>query len=109
MAHVIDAEQMDDEGESRASALATRLRRRDRHGLVALRPQGSPFRALSVVTQRYNLDPEIEYHRAREITIAARRPLPVQVDGDHIGQTPMTFVAVPGALRALLPEKTRRA
>jgi len=55
------------------------------------------------VTQRYNLDPEIEYHRAREIKISARRPLPVQVDGDHIGQTPMTFTAVPGALRALLP------
>jgi diacylglycerol kinase (ATP) len=65
---------------------------------------GAPFRALSVVTQRYNLDPEIEYHRAREIKISARRPLPVQVDGDHIGQTPMTFTAVPGALRALLPE-----
>jgi diacylglycerol kinase family enzyme len=63
----------------------------------------APFRALSVVTQRYNLDPEIEYHRAREITISARRPLPVQVDGDHIGQTPMTFTAMPGALRALLP------
>ncbi len=63
----------------------------------------APFRALSVVTQRYNLDPEIEYHRAREITISARHPLPVQVDGDHIGQTPMTFTAVPGALRALLP------
>lgn len=32
-----------------------------------------------------------------------RGPLPVQVDGDHIGQTPMTFEAVPGALRALMP------
>jgi diacylglycerol kinase (ATP) len=33
----------------------------------------------------------------------ARRRLPVQVDGDHIGETPMTFQAVPGALIALLP------
>ncbi|HJZ48081.1 MAG TPA: diacylglycerol kinase family protein [Roseiflexaceae bacterium] len=63
----------------------------------------APLRALSVVRRRYSLDPEIEYHRAREIKISARRPLPVQVDGDHIGQTPMTFAAVPGALRALLP------
>ena len=31
------------------------------------------------------------------------RPLPVQVDGDHIGYTPMTFESAPGALRALLP------
>src|SRR4051812_33502501 len=63
----------------------------------------APLRALSVITQSYNLDPKIEYHRAREVKISARRPLPVQVDGDHIGQTPMTFSAVPGALRALLP------
>src|SRR6266487_4363677 len=40
----------------------------------------APFRALSVVTQRYNLDPEIEYHRARDVKITARRPLAVQVD-----------------------------
>jgi YegS/Rv2252/BmrU family lipid kinase len=63
----------------------------------------APFRALSLFTRRYSVDPDIEYHRAREIKISARRPLPVQVDGDHIGQTPMTFAAVPGALRALLP------
>src|SRR6266545_2677595 len=66
-------------------------------------PWSAPFRVLSIFTQRYNLDPKLEYHRAREIRIEARRPLPVQVDGDHIGQTPMTFRAVPGALYALLP------
>lgn len=63
----------------------------------------APFRLLSILTQRYNLDSKLEYHRAREVKISARRPLPVQVDGDHIGQTPMTFRAVPGALLALLP------
>ena len=63
----------------------------------------APFRILSILTQRYNIDPQLEYHRAREIKITTRRVLPVQVDGDHIGQTPMTFQAVPGALMALLP------
>ncbi|HNP86545.1 MAG: diacylglycerol kinase family lipid kinase [Chloroflexi bacterium SZAS-1] len=63
----------------------------------------APFRLLSILTQRYNLDPKLEYHRAREINIITRRPLPVQVDGDHIGETPMRFQAVPGALIALLP------
>lgn len=63
----------------------------------------APFRLFSIVTQRYNLDPKLEYHRAREVRISSRRPLPVQVDGDHIGQTPMVFQAVPGALLALLP------
>jgi diacylglycerol kinase (ATP) len=63
----------------------------------------APLRILSILTQRYSLDPKLEYHRAHEVTITARWPLPVQVDGDHIGSTPMSFVAVPGALRALLP------
>jgi diacylglycerol kinase (ATP) len=63
----------------------------------------APFRILSIVTQRYNLDPKIDYHRAREVKIVARRQLPVQVDGDHIGYTPMEFAAAPGALYALLP------
>ena len=63
----------------------------------------APFRLLSIITQRYNIDPKLEYHRAREVKIATRRPVPVQVDGDHIGETPMTFQAMPGALIALLP------
>lgn len=63
----------------------------------------APFRILSILMQRYNLDPKLEYHRAREVRISTRRPLPVQVDGDHIGETPMVFQAVPGALMALLP------
>lgn len=63
----------------------------------------APFRIISILTQRYNLDPKLEYHRAREVKISTRRPLPVQVDGDHIGATPMTFQAVSGALLALLP------
>lgn len=65
--------------------------------------RGAPLRVLSILLQRYALDPKIEYHRARSVQIMTRRPLPVQVDGDHIGQTPMIFEAVPGALRALLP------
>ena len=65
--------------------------------------RSAPFRVLSILLQRYNLDPKLEYHRARTVRIETRRSLPVQVDGDYIGQTPMTFEAVPGALRALLP------
>lgn len=63
----------------------------------------APLRLVSIMLQRYTLDPTIEYHRARYVEVLSRRPLPVQVDGDHIGQTPMRFEAVPGALLALLP------
>jgi YegS/Rv2252/BmrU family lipid kinase len=65
--------------------------------------RGVPLRFLSIVLRRATLDPQIEYHRARVVRIETARPLPVQVDGDHIGYTPMVFEAVPGALRALLP------
>jgi YegS/Rv2252/BmrU family lipid kinase len=63
----------------------------------------APLRLLSILRQRYNLDPRIEYHRARAISIATRGALPVQVDGDQSGFTPMTFTVAPGALYALLP------
>lgn len=58
---------------------------------------------ISILRQRQSRDPEIAYYRARTIQIIARPRLPVQVDGDAIGETPMTFQVAPGALRALLP------
>ncbi len=60
-------------------------------------------RLFAILGRRQGQDPELQYYRARTITIDARPPLPVQVDGDLIGVTPMTFAVVPGALRALLP------
>jgi diacylglycerol kinase (ATP) len=63
----------------------------------------APMRLLSIFLQRHTGDREIEYHRARSVTIDAREQLPVQVDGDHIGHTPITIEAIPGALYALLP------
>lgn len=67
------------------------------NGLSAVR------RVLAIIFGRQSRDPEIEYYRARSVQIAARPGLPVQVDGDPIGRTPMTFEVAPGALRALLP------
>lgn len=60
-------------------------------------------RLIAILRRRYSEDPEIEYYRARTIQVIARPRLPVQVDGDPIGQTPMTFEVAPRALRALLP------
>ncbi|MCU0491054.1 MAG: diacylglycerol kinase family lipid kinase [Chloroflexaceae bacterium] len=58
---------------------------------------------VSLLRQRYNNDPEIEYYRARTVQVISSQTLPVQVDGDTIGATPMTFQAAPRALLALLP------
>jgi YegS/Rv2252/BmrU family lipid kinase len=66
--------------------------------------RGAPLRILSILLRRATVDPQIEYHRARTVRIETSQPLAVQVDGDHIGYTPMTFESAPGALRALLPQ-----
>lgn len=69
------------------------------NGLSALR------RAITIIGRRQSQDPEIEYYRARSVQIVSRPSLPVQVDGDAIGATPMSFVVAPGALYALLPRE----
>lgn len=43
---------------------------------------------------------------AQEVHITAPRPLPVQVDGEPIGETPMTFRVVPASLHAIVPRST---
>jgi YegS/Rv2252/BmrU family lipid kinase len=60
--------------------------------------------ALSILRQRHSINPTIEYYRVRRVHITTRTALPVQVDGDTIGQTPMTFQVAAGALQALLPQ-----
>ena len=65
--------------------------------------RGAPLRLLSILLRRASLDPKIEYHRARNVRIETAKQMPVQVDGDHIGSTPMRFESAPGALHALLP------
>ena len=57
----------------------------------------------SVVTRHHLRDPQVEYYHARRITIHTSRPLPVQVDGDPIGATPMAFEVVPKALKVIVP------
>jgi diacylglycerol kinase family enzyme len=47
--------------------------------------------------------PKVLRFTARTVSIRSARPLPVQVDGELIGTTPMTFSVQPAALRILLP------
>jgi diacylglycerol kinase (ATP) len=58
---------------------------------------------IAILRRRHSRDPEIEYYRARSVQVISRPRLPVQVDGDPIGETPMTFTVAPRALQALLP------
>jgi YegS/Rv2252/BmrU family lipid kinase len=48
-------------------------------------------------------EPSIRVLRGAEVRVAADRPFVVYADGDPVGELPMTFRALPGALRVLLP------
>lgn len=52
-------------------------------------------------TGRHVERPEIEITTARQVTIAADRPVPVYADGDPIGELPITLRIRPGALPLL--------
>jgi diacylglycerol kinase family enzyme len=58
---------------------------------------------IAILRRRFSLNPDIAYYRAHTIEVVTRPPLPVQVDGDPIGTTPLRFTVVPSALQALLP------
>jgi diacylglycerol kinase (ATP) len=67
---------------------------------------GLPMTLLHVVhilTGRHLQDPRVVYIQARRVSVETRRPMLVQVDGDPIGTTPVTFEAVPQALRMIVP------
>jgi diacylglycerol kinase (ATP) len=64
----------------------------------------APLRLLSVLTRAYNRDPKVKYFRAKRITFLGKKALPVQLDGDFIGTTPIDFQIVPKGVWALIPQ-----
>jgi diacylglycerol kinase (ATP) len=58
---------------------------------------------LTMLSRRYLQDPQIVHRQARHIEVRTEYPVPVQVDGDPIGTTPVTLQVVPRALRVLVP------
>jgi YegS/Rv2252/BmrU family lipid kinase len=65
--------------------------------------RSAPMHLLSIFLKRHDFNPDLLYYRAREITISGTTPLDIQVDGDPVGATPMTFRVAPRALQAWLP------
>ena len=58
------------------------------------------------VTGRHRADPNVHYATARrEVVIAtvSPKPIPVQADGEVVGETPVTVRAIPGAVRVVVP------
>jgi YegS/Rv2252/BmrU family lipid kinase len=59
-----------------------------------------------VLTGRHKADPNVRYFTAcRSVAIATKRPLPVQADGEIIGETPVRIEAAPGAVRVIVPRR----
>ncbi len=71
----------------------------------------APRRLISIFARHYNRDPQVQYYQARQIEIRAQRGklLPVQVDGDYLGKTPMNFQVVPDSLWILVPPNADRS
>lgn len=48
-------------------------------------------------------DPRIRRYRAATVRVSTRRPLPVRLDSQDLGTTPVELVTRPGALRVIAP------
>lgn len=60
--------------------------------------------ALAVARGRHRENPHVVYLVAdREIEIASSKPMPVQADGEIVGETPVRVEVVPRALRIITP------
>jgi len=64
---------------------------------------------LKIISQRYLRDPQVVHRQARRIEVWTEWAIPVQVDGDPIGTTPVTLKVVPRALRVLVPPSAPRS
>jgi YegS/Rv2252/BmrU family lipid kinase len=57
-----------------------------------------------VITGQHHHSPNLRYFAAKQtVIIAARRPLPVQGDGEIIGDTPIEVAVVPRAVAVIVP------
>jgi YegS/Rv2252/BmrU family lipid kinase len=72
--------------------------------LVAAETTFECFAAVgSIVFRRFNQNRRLHYFSAREISVEADPPLPVQADGELIGETPFRAKIWPNALKVLVP------
>lgn len=64
---------------------------------------------LKIVSRRHLQDPKVVHRQARRIEVWTEWAIPVQVDGDPIGATPITLKVVPRALSVLVPPSAPRS
>ncbi len=69
----------------------------------------APLRLFSVFMRNYNRDPKVAYFKAKRIDIQGKKKLPIQIDGDFLGRSPMQFEIIPRSLRVLVPTNADRS
>jgi len=61
-----------------------------------------------VLAGRHLEDKEILYFQAKSFKIETEKPIPVQLDGDLFGETPLSVSVSPGLLNILVPKENER-
>lgn len=74
--------------------------------IVAARDARSLLRLMArLVTRRLQAYRDVTYVQAERISIDARPPLPVQIDGEPIGETPIVAEVVPDGALVIVPSE----
>lgn len=60
---------------------------------------------IQFATHRLDRSPYVVRLQGREISLEADPPIPYQLDGDVVGNTPATFSVLPGAARLIVPAR----
>lgn len=79
--------------------------------IVIIAPRNLPeFAAVlwQAARRRFHGDDRLLHLQARHITIHAEPPMPVQIDGDPAGTTPITATVLPAGIRVLVPPARTR-
>ena len=63
---------------------------------------GFASQLLSVLARRHLHDPRVRYYRAKTIALTSDPPISGQLDGDSLGETPVTLTLLPRALPVLV-------
>jgi diacylglycerol kinase (ATP) len=56
-----------------------------------------------ILLGKHRHDPKVETYRARRIEIRGAKTMPLHIDGEPTGYTPVTITVVPRALRVIVP------
>ena len=60
-----------------------------------------------MLTWRYKATPRLHHFQARKVVIATDPPVPVQIDGEDMGLTPLEAEIVPGGVHLIVGARYR--